>query len=184
MSEAKSNSYTSVISENSTDKRSLWKAFNKSLHRHPVGLLPKCPSQLTDKFGCYFTDNISLSRSSFPSSAFPNSVDSATATSARHKLSQSSPVSESKVERLTHAPVKSCDLDPIPTCLLRSCIDSLLPPITTLINLSLSSSTAPPAFKSAHVSPPLKNPSLCKEDLVIYCPRQTSVLFPNSLKRF
>ena len=55
MSKAKSNYYTSVISENSTDQRSLWKAFNKILHRHPVRLLPECPSlkQLAENFGCY-----------------------------------------------------------------------------------------------------------------------------------
>ena len=81
MSKAKSNYYTSVISENSTDQRSLWKAFNKILHRHPVRLLPECPSlkQLAENFGCYFSKKISLIRSSFPSSVFPNSVDSATA---------------------------------------------------------------------------------------------------------
>ena len=42
MSKAKSNYYISVISENLTDQRSLWKAFNKILHRHPVRLLPEC----------------------------------------------------------------------------------------------------------------------------------------------
>ena len=70
------------------------------------------------------------------------------------------------------APVKSCDLDPIPipTRLLKSYIDFLLPPITKLINLSLSSGTLPPAFKFAHVTPLLKKPSLGKEDLKNYRP--------------
>ena len=81
------------------------------------------------------------------------------------------PVSDGKVERfIMRAPVKSCDLDPIPTRLLKSCIDSLLPPITKLINLSLSSGTLPPTFKFAHVTPLLKKPSLGKEDLKNYRP--------------
>ena len=67
-------------------------------------------------------------------------------------------------------PVKSCDLDPIPTRLLKSCIDSLLPPITKLISLSLSAGTFPPVFKSAHVTQLLKKPSLSKEDLKNYRP--------------
>ena len=125
MSKAKSNYYTSVISENSTDQHSLCKAFNKILHRHPVRLLPECPSlkQPAENFGCYFSNKISLIGSSFPSSAFPNSVDSATAASTLHKLSQFTPVSDSEVKRLTmRAPVKSCDLGPIPTRLLKSCM--------------------------------------------------------------
>ena len=68
------------------------------------------------------------------------------------------------------APVKSCDLDPIPTRLLKSCIDPLLPPVTKLINLLLSSGTFPPAFKFAHVTPLLKKPSLGKEDFKNYRP--------------
>ena len=62
ISKAKSNYYTSVISENSTDQRSLWKAFNKILHRHPVRFLPECPSlkQLADNFGCYFSNLLLL----------------------------------------------------------------------------------------------------------------------------
>ena len=173
ISMAKSNYYTSVIPENSTDQRSLWKAFNKILHRHPVRLLPESPSlkQLAENFGRYFSNKISLIRSSFPSSAFPNSVDSATAAPTLHKLSQFTPVSDREVEKLIlRAPVKSCDLDPIPTRLLKSCIDSLLPPITKLINLSLSSGTFPPALKFAHVTPLLKKPSLGKEDLKNYRP--------------
>ena len=128
MSKAKSNYYTSVVSENSADQRSLSKTFNKILHRHPVRLFPERPSlkQLADKFGCYFSNKISLICSSFPCFAFPNSVDSATAALTLHKFSRFTPVSDSEVERLImHAPVKSCDLDPIPTRLLKSCIDLL-----------------------------------------------------------
>ena len=33
---------------------------------------------------------------------------------------------------------KSCDLDPLPTKLLKSCLDILLTPITNIVNLSLS----------------------------------------------
>ena len=102
---------------------------------------------------------------------FQTLVDSATAALTLHKLSRFTPVSDSEVERLIMcAPVKLCDLDPIPTRLLKSCIDSLLLPITKLINLSLSSGTFPVAFKFARVTPLLKKPSLGKEDLKNYRP--------------
>src|SRR5437899_8616614 len=47
----------------------------------------------------------------------------------------------------------TCSLDLIPTRLLKSCLDSLLLPITTLINLSISESIFPNEFKSAIVTP-------------------------------
>ena len=81
------------------------------------------------------------------------------------------------------APVKSCDLDPIPTRLLKSCFDSLLPPITKLINLSLSSGTFPPAFKFAHVTPLFKKPRLGKEDLKNYRPVSNLSFISNLIEK-
>ena len=39
---------------------------------------------------------------------------------------------------IINSPSKTCDLDPIPTELLKSCLDVLLVPITQIVNLSLS----------------------------------------------
>ena len=55
------------------------------------------------------------------------------------------------------APCKSSGLDPIPTSLVKDCIDILITPITSIINLSLTESSFPSHFKSAHVSHLLKN---------------------------
>lgn len=46
---------------------------------------------------------------------------------------------------------KSCELDPIPTHILKQSIDVLLPIITTIINKSLSESSVPSSFKEAVV---------------------------------
>src|SRR5437899_622620 len=59
----------------------------------------------------------------------------------------------------------TCSLDLIPTRLLKSCLDSFLLPITTLINLSISESIFPDEFKSAIVIPLHKKHSLPIEDL-------------------
>ena len=48
---------------------------------------------------------------------------------------------------------KSCDLDPIPTNILKALLDILIKPITAIINLSLESGTFPLSFKEAHVTP-------------------------------
>src|ERR1043165_5264548 len=58
----------------------------------------------------------------------------------------------------------------ISTCLLKAFIDSLLQPITTFINLSLSEGIFPENFKHAYVSPLHKKHSLSSKDLSSYRP--------------
>jgi hypothetical protein len=50
----------------------------------------------------------------------------------------------------------SCCLDPVPTPLLKSCIESLTPVITKIINTSLESGVFPEDWKEAVVKPLLK----------------------------
>ena len=66
------------------------------------------------------------------------------------------------------APSRYSELDPIPTYLLKDCLDHLLPLITAIINGSLSESKFPLSFKKAIVRPLLKKPSLDKEGLKNY----------------
>ena len=54
------------------------------------------------------------------------------------------------------SPNKSCDLDPLPTTLLKACLDTLLYPITNILNTSLYSGLFPDNFKQAQVNPLLK----------------------------
>ena len=68
------------------------------------------------------------------------------------------------------SPSKSCDLDPLPTILLKACLDVLIKPITDIINASLCSGLFPEDFKCAHVNPILKKTTLSKEDLNSYRP--------------
>ena len=65
---------------------------------------------------------------------------------------------------------KSCDLDPLPTELLKSCLDILLTPITNTVNLSLESGSFPDVLKVSHITPLLKKPSLSKDDMKNYRP--------------
>ena len=65
---------------------------------------------------------------------------------------------------LNSAP-KSCDLDPIPSKLLIECLDSILPSLTDLFNLSLAPGIFPQCFKSALVTPFLNKRCLDHNDL-------------------
>lgn len=64
----------------------------------------------------------------------------------------------------------SCQLDAIPTSLLKESIDALLPTITTILNKSLSSGIVPPCLKHAVIHPLLKKADLDAESFKSYRP--------------
>ena len=68
------------------------------------------------------------------------------------------------------APCKSSDLDPIPTSLVKGCIDILITPITSIIDLSLTEGSFPSHFKSALVYRLLKKANLSKDSRKNYRP--------------
>ena len=64
--------------------------------------------------------------------------------------------SEDEIKKLIlSSSSKSCDLDPIPTGVLKNCLDILITPITDIINISMETSNCPQNFKEAYVRPPL-----------------------------
>ena len=67
------------------------------------------------------------------------------------------PVTTIEVHKLIlSTPNKSCDLDPIPTTLVKQCCAELLPIITNTINGSLMSGVFPSDYKVALVRPIIK----------------------------
>ena len=70
------------------------------------------------------------------------------------------PASQDEVRKLIlSSPSKSCDLDSLPTWMLKIHLDSLLPVITKIVNLSLDTVSFPSTFKDALVTPLLKKPN-------------------------
>jgi len=63
------------------------------------------------------------------------------------------------------SPDTNCDLDPIPTSHLKQYSLILLPTITNIITLSLSTGIFPDQFKNCNVHPHLKKYNLDKDDL-------------------
>ena len=58
--------------------------------------------------------------------------------------------SEDEIKKLIlSSSSKSCDLDPIPTSVLKNCLDILITPITDIINISMETSTFQQNFKEA-----------------------------------
>ena len=61
---------------------------------------------------------------------------------------------------ITSAPSKSCASDPLPTSIVKQCVDELSPAISSIINLFLESGEFPEEWKGALVKPTIKKPKL------------------------
>ena len=131
-------------------------AFNKILHHCPKMCLQdhttvEAPAKT---FSSFFMNKISIIRSS-----------------TGMVLQNLTYVTDAEVRCLVlSAPCKSSDLDPVSTSLVKDCIDILVTPITSIVNLSLSEGCLPSHFKSAPVSLLLKKPTLSKDNLKNYRP--------------
>ena len=69
-------------------------------------------------------------------------------------------VSQEDVKEFAYKPLsKSCCLDPLPASLFKDCFPVLLPTITRMVNLSLTTGFMPDALKIASLSPALKKPT-------------------------
>ena len=169
MSKTKNEYYTNMVSASQGDPRKLWSTMNKILHRTKVPSLPDHDniSSLAKSFGNYFKEKIEKIRLSFPD--VTEIIPSTRTINA--ELHCFRLLSEKEIHKIiTSSPTKTCDLDPIPTFLLKQHLDILITPITSLVNLSLQSGTFPSDFKIAHVCPLLKKSSLPRNVLKNYRP--------------
>lgn len=112
------------------------------------------------------------------------------------KLAKFTPVSNTEMLKIIkESSNATCANDPLPTKTLKSCLlDTLLPVITEIVNLSLLSGTFPEPYKIAHVKPLLKKISLNPDVLKNFRPvsnltfvsklieKAVSIQFVNHLK--
>ena len=97
--------------------------------------------QLATIFGDFYTDKVATIRRNInignPSDIYETALDDDVMFDGI-LLQRFLPATHDEVKRIiTNSPNKSCDLDPIPTLLLRQCLDHFAPLITTIINKSL-----------------------------------------------
>ena len=121
-------------------------------------------------FGSFFVDQIIQIRESFPDVP-PSAIIPSPQISSETTITSFHPASEEEILRLiVTCPGKSCELDPIPTRLLKACVDVHKTPITLLVSKSLAEGFFPSVFKNVHVIPVLKKNSLCRQDMKNYRP--------------
>ena len=68
------------------------------------------------------------------------------------------------------APSISCEVDPLPSWLLKECVDELSPIVTSIVNASLNHAIVLLSLKTDLIRPLLKKPGLDKEALKNYPP--------------
>ena len=73
-------------------------------------------------------------------------------------------------EIIMRSPSKSCSLDPIPTTILKECIDDLLPFSTAMCNTSLLERHLPASQHYAIIPPVIKKSNLDAIDVKNYRP--------------
>ena len=166
--------YSTLIDDNKSDHKALFRIIDSLLHRKPEKLYPSCnsPADLCNKFADFFTDKINGIKSQFDTngneSSIFNVLDNA---DLNCKLTNFSPTTEEELSSLiVKCASKSCSLDPVPSALRPSCLSVMLPVITKIVNLSIETCEVPATLKTAVLSPLLKKPSLDHEMLANFRP--------------
>ena len=175
IAKAKKEYISSQIEQSSNSQRSLFKCLDSLRNKGKKVILPDHdnPGDLCDEVVSFFANKVSkirhllenLRKNEPLQHRGPDDI------TAKDTLSNFPIVSESKVRKIIMSSAsKSCELDPIPTFLLKECIDVLSPIITNLINLSIKTSHVPSSFKIAAVSPLLKKKDADQNNLQNYRP--------------
>ncbi len=124
--------------------------------------------ELANKFSRYFETKIDNIRADFKSDETTGATLNPLTQTKFSKLRATDNVEVRNVIKLCAN--KTCELDPIPTWLLKSCIDELLPILTRIFNVSLTTGQIPDALKVAIIKPHLKKPNLDSDELKNFRP--------------
>ena len=165
--------YCTKILECCKDQKEIFKLTKSLMGEKGEVILPTHTSaeHLANRFSDFFTSKIEKIRQSIRVANDCTMAMDADAEFEGTVLQEFPLATQEEVKKLiTKAPSKSCELDPLPTWLLKKCLDHLTPLITAIINKSLATSTVPSCFKRAIVRPLVKKPGLDTEDLKNYRP--------------
>ena len=141
----------------------LFTTVNKLLQKESVKRYPPSPDTnvLVNSFADFFSEKIDkIHFELMQKQAIVCSTALTTSSCCQFEFSDFTVVSQDTIRELTHKlALKSCSLDPLPASLMKpDCLDLLLPTITKIVNMSLSSGVMLEALKVAELLPALKKP--------------------------
>ena len=117
--------------------------------------------ELSNEFGAYFIKKIDIIRQFFTESPDIEEMVLTEKLPCMAELSAFEIVSHKQIQELIMStPAKSCELDPLPTWLLKLSLKQLIPIITEMVNTSLTECSMTNAMKTAVVKPLLKKAGL------------------------
>jgi len=142
------------------------------------------PEVLAQRFSDFFLMKIQHIQESIPMSPRDSAHIVNEQRTIATPLTSFSPITPDELTRLVSAsPNKQCDLDPMPTKLLKLLSVELCPLIRTIINRSITTGVVPNDFKTALVIPRLKKPSLNIDELGNYRPVSNLSFLSKTLER-
>ena len=128
--------FNSEITENAGNQKELFGLFKRLINKSKGVIYPESlgDQELANEFSVFFHEKIQKINDTFPrkndenESRFPTKESECTAIfNAFPKLD-----TEDVREYIQASPTKSCSLDPVPTFLLKKCLDTVLPTITAI----------------------------------------------------
>ena len=145
------------ILEAGKDGKKLFAFFDNFIGKSKTcGMPPGNDQDVTDQFADYFYDKIEKIRNGFNiSDRFKPSFVNCASFDFDYRISQ-----EDLRKIIQQAKPTTCDNDPLPSALVKNNIEILLPAISHIVNLSLSSGTFPQQLKTAIITPLLKKDGL------------------------
>ena len=171
--QAKAAYYTSQIDKNKGDSKTLFKLTNSLMGKNGETILPthSCDKTLADQFLFFFHNKIDNIRTGLCAMVDEPLVEIPDQSFNGVPLNCFSSVTLQEIRHIIlKAPSKSCELDPLPSWLLKECVDELSPIVTSIVNASLNHAIVPLSLKTALIRPLLKNSGLDKEVLKNYRP--------------
>ena len=168
---AKTDFYKNKVKE--ANQKDLFKIVNELIKPNDPKPLPThdSPKELADRFCEFFSSKIAKIRHELVELQSSRMNNEATNSKTLPGFSEFLPASQDEVKKLIlSTKSKSCSMDPIPTSLLKECLSSLLPVITTIVNLSMSQGIVSADLKKALIAPLLKKNGLDIEILKHFRP--------------
>ena len=170
--EAKTSYFTKKVEESKDNPKALFRLTRNMMGNSGETVLPlhTCKRNLANDFSAFFYNKILTIRSEL---GLPGlyKCGSMTTSFSGTPLSTFMDATEIEIRNIIKlSPAKSCELDPLPTWLLKECIAELVPTITDIVNMSLRDSLMPKSLKTALIRPLLKKTGLDSDILKNYRP--------------
>ena len=167
---------------NVRDSKQFFRLTNSLLGKDTVKELPSRDDdkELAERFSHYFIQKVTTIRESLDQYA----VETEHSQFNGVEMSNFVEVGIDDIKSMIlSSPNKSCDLDPIPTGLLKACLEEIAQPICYLVNNSLRTGVFPEIFKTAIVTPLLKKTGLDTDNLRNYRPVSNLLFISKLLER-